>query len=317
MRLFLLPVSTRRTLIYCEPLSSNIPKAEQKYLDRLVDKANTTWTGWEKSDTKWKLKTTEYGNKLFRRIAFEEWGLKSIPPLRNAKEGLQSGGPPAAGKTVQLRFPPAYMNLTGEGALACVKRLATERQSLHRTRMWGSIAAMPVAIPFGLIPVLPNLPFFYLLFRTYSHWKALQGAQHLVHLLEKQLLNPSPSAILDSLYTAGLLYPTRVEAQASSKMPGAEQTSEMVNLIKAQQRKSAAGNRAAADTTPKEEREGREEILLLQEWSGKYIAEKLQLPALQIEIERAVEQVENSLKIAQGKKAEEIQQIQEKDKGKA
>lgn len=312
MRLFLLPVSTRRMLIYCEPVSSHAPKEQQKYMDRIVNKANTTWTEWEKSDTKWKLKTTEYGNKLFRRIAFEEWGLKSMPPLRSSKDK----GIPPADKTFQLRFPPAYMNLTGEGVLACVKRLATERQSLHRSRMWGSIAAMPVTIPFGLIPIVPNLPFFYLLFRTYSHWKALRGSQHLVHLLEKQLINPSPSATLDSVYTAGLLYPTRAEARTAAKMPGAEQTSKMINLVKGQQHDTAAKKPANSEATPKEKREGEEEILLLQGWNGKLIAERLQLPGLQIEIERAVEQVENSLKIGQGTQAAEVQQIQEKDKGK-
>lgn len=38
-----------------------------------------------------------------------------------------------------------------------------------------------------------------------------------------------------------------------------------------------------------------EEVMLLKAWNGKVIAEQLELPGLQLEIERAVEQVEASL----------------------
>jgi len=288
MRLFLLPISTRRTLIYAEPIASTLPAAQQKYLDRLVNKANTTWTSWETSSTTWKLKTTAYGNALFRRIAFEEWGLKSIPPLRKDSDTTGAGG----ARTLQLRYPPAY---TPAAVLPIVSQLATSRQALHRRRMWGAIALMPVTIPFGLIPVVPNLPFFYLLFRTYSHWRALQGAYHLAHLLERRLLSPSPSATLDALYTAGLVYPDAAQARAAGKVPGVEQTREVAALVGAQ-----------GDA---------EEVLLLKGWNGKVLAERLKLPGLQIEIERAVEQVEAALKVGrdeveQGERA----QVEEKRK---
>ena len=39
-----------------------------------------------------------------------------------------------------------------------------------------------------------------------------------------------------------------------------------------------------------------EEIMLLRQWNGKLLAERLGLPELQIEVERAVEQVEESIR---------------------
>lgn len=45
--------------------------------------------------------------------------------------------------------------------------------------------------------------------------------------------------------------------------------------------------------------EGGQEVMLLQRWNGKLIAERLRLPALEIEIERAVDQVERALKAEQ------------------
>jgi len=41
--------------------------------------------------------------------------------------------------------------------------------------------------------------------------------------------------------------------------------------------------------------------MLLKGWNGKLIAERLGLPGMEVEIERAVEQVEGSLKLAKGK----------------
>lgn len=38
-----------------------------------------------------------------------------------------------------------------------------------------------------------------------------------------------------------------------------------------------------------------QEVMLLRGWNGKLIAERLGLPGLEVEIERAVEQVENSI----------------------
>ncbi|KAH0539139.1 hypothetical protein FGG08_004311 [Glutinoglossum americanum] len=95
MRLFLLPISTKRALIYCEK-SSKLPTDRKTLLDKATTKAAQIWLQWEKSNKKWQKTVTEYGNKAFQRIPFEEWGLKSIPPLspRRRAEG-------ASGKKVE------------------------------------------------------------------------------------------------------------------------------------------------------------------------------------------------------------------------
>lgn len=139
---------------------------------------------------------------------------------------------------------------------------------------------------------------------------------------------PHPSETLDSLYSAGLLHPTRADSRESQE-PTPEQTSQIIKLLKQQM----AGDGANANTTSGEgatasattvkggpklegdakgEKEGmevrampkrttpnapgqQEEIMLLKGWNGKLIAERLELPGLEVEIERAVEQVERQL----------------------
>lgn len=43
MRIFLLPISARRTLIYCERVQHELNKSQPSIADRIVNKANQTW----------------------------------------------------------------------------------------------------------------------------------------------------------------------------------------------------------------------------------------------------------------------------------
>jgi hypothetical protein len=49
---------------------------------------------------------------------------------------------------------------------------------MHRSKLIWSIVIMPFTAPFMLVPVIPNLPFFYVLYRAWSHW---QGTFPLLH----------------------------------------------------------------------------------------------------------------------------------------
>jgi len=81
------------------------------------------------------------------------------------------------------------------------------------------------------------------------------------------------------LYAAGLLHPTREESRKAG-IPTDSAT------------KAVAGKVSG----------GVEETMLLRAWNGKLLAERLQLPELELEIERAVEQVEKA--VEDGRKAQ-------------
>ncbi|KAI9865757.1 MAG: hypothetical protein M1824_000017 [Vezdaea acicularis] len=196
MRLFLVPVSKHRTLIYCQRLKVSSAERES-YANRISAKAAQTWLQWEKSETGWKKKVTNYGNKALQRIAFEEWGLKSIPPLTAKRKEEYS-----TGKRTEVLFPTSRIQA------------------------------------------------------------ALRGSEHVEFLVSKNLLDPTPSASLD------VVYPKDQKTQGGKTLPGSVQ----------------------ADKTPTRD------VLLLDPQSGKKIAEALQVPELAVEIERAVHQVEASIK---------------------
>lgn len=273
MRLFLLPISTRRSLIYCEKLHEKAP-ADRNIIDKVSIKANETWAAWEKDQKavwNWKHKVTFYGNQALSRIPYEEWALKTLPALTaKRKQNIIEGK-----EKYELMFPGRY--LKQERLPGLLEKLAKERQGMHRTKLMWSIIIMPFTAPFMLVPVVPNLPFFYVLYRAYSHWKAFSGSKHLEFLLKHNQPTPTPSWALDELYTAGLMYPTRPLSRAAPR-PTEAQAEDVSRVVHEQTNN---------DT---------EDVMVLQRWNGKLIAEQFQLPDMEVEIERAVEQVEKDIK---------------------
>lgn len=147
MRLFLLPISTRRTLIYCERVQEQLHGAKPPLQERVINKASQKWATWEKAEKGWQKQVTVYGNSLFKRIPYEEWGLKSIPPATKKRiEDINNGK-----IKFECLYPGAFVK--EQKVPQILKALATERQALHRKNMWTSIAWMPITLPFTLVPV--------------------------------------------------------------------------------------------------------------------------------------------------------------------
>jgi hypothetical protein len=114
---------------------------------------------------------------------------------------------------------------------------------------------------------IPNLPFFYLAFRAWSHWRALSGGKHIQFLVENKLLKPTPSPVLDQVYQE------QKPLLPSSPEPTID---------------------AEADQLKAEEKpEG--ETMLLSQANGKKLAQALELPQLEVELERAIWQVETAI----------------------
>lgn len=146
MRLYLLPISTRRALIYCQRQKKQTP-TNPGFADRITNKAADTWARWESQEKGWQKKVTEYGNKAMQRIPFEEWGLKSVPPLsaKRAAEDIQGRS------AVEVVFPGNVIK--SQEIPPLIKRLGTERQALHSRKLWWSVVAAPFTIPFALVPM--------------------------------------------------------------------------------------------------------------------------------------------------------------------
>ncbi|KAJ5188356.1 hypothetical protein N7491_004680 [Penicillium cf. griseofulvum] len=273
MRLFLIPISTKRVLIYGRPLRKDLAK-EVSIIDRITTKAAETWAKWEEADKGWKMHLVRWGNSVQQRIPYEEWALKSIPSFKT-QQRLNGDH----GKTkIDVLFPGNAVRL--DRIQDVLRKIATERQELHRKRMMWSLIAAPITAPLGLIPVVPNIPFFYLAYRGWSHWRALNGSKHLELLLEKNILNPISLPELEQLYAkraSGTLEGTTTDTPYSEVADGIEQS---------------------------------EDRVLLKMSDAKKLAVILEAPELALEAERAIIQVREQLEAS----AKAKQQVKDEKK---
>lgn len=313
LRLFVVPISTRRALIYARLLRNDVSK-ERSILDRITDKAAQTWTQWEEADKGWKTHIVSWGNRVQQRIPYEEWGLKSIPSLSSQRRIDESHGT----TRVDVLFPGNAIK--EEKLIPMLHQLSKERQELHRRRMWWSFIAAPLTAPIALIPMyvlcncrlacikqiafltfaiieyrishsstsyieaghigevgFPHVPMS--LLHTYNY-QALNGSKHLQFLVEKNLLNPISYPGLMELYAKRV---SRTLEETQREIPAAE----MVENV-----------------------EKSDDRILLRTKDAKKLATILDAPGLALEAERAVIQVSEQLK------APEVSQ-QEKDGAKA
>ncbi|KAI9672481.1 MAG: hypothetical protein M1817_003247 [Caeruleum heppii] len=271
MRLLLLPISTRRSLLYCQRITQ-APSDQSTLIDKATARASKLWIQWEKGERKWQKSVTEYGNKLLHRIPYEEWGLKSIPPLSAQRRADEIAGQ----SPVDVAFPSTI--ISPERVEPVMRALATERQALHRKRMWWSIVGMPISAPVALVPI--------------SLEKALSGSKHIEFLLDHKLIRGSPSPTLDDIYNSDSVM------SGNESTNGKDMSDGLMKDVDSQAADPDGGEATA-------------ERMLLQESHGKRMAEVLEVPELAVEIERAVWQVRRALKEEEQAKARTPDSVQE------
>lgn len=285
MRLYLLPITTRRTLLYGQRLNTAAAVAQQNILDKAQNRASKLWADWEKKEKGWQKSVVNYGNYALRRIPYQEWGLKSVPPLSTKRKDDELRGT----DTVEVIYPKLLVPT--DRVSSVLETLSTEREALHKRKLVYCLIGMPITIPFALVPIIPNLPFFYLVYRAWSHWRALAGGKHIQFLIQNKLLTLSPSPILDEVY-AGVQPPLLSTPQPTT---GPEEEGLPKNV---------SPNKAKHTDPPGE-------VMLLNQANGKKAAQLLDLPQLEVELERAIWQVETAMK-----NQEEGPKEQEKEKDK-
>ncbi len=145
-KIFLLPLTTRQALIFCQKAIEK-PATTPSIPDRITKKAVDTWAQWETAEKGWRKQLVYYGNRGLQRIPYQEWGLKSFPPSNPKLQAEQI----TDGTKFDVVYPSNVMHK--EDVPKVLARLARERKQLHWNRFIASMVAMPICIPFALIPV--------------------------------------------------------------------------------------------------------------------------------------------------------------------
>ncbi|TQE08731.1 hypothetical protein C1H46_005715 [Malus baccata] len=151
------------------PLAANA----ELLIDFVSTKMNRAWIGLEKSPQgSFKNKLHGLGLKLLARVKPSEIFLKSIS---NEVTG------------VEVKYPCSFNARLVRRRL---RHIAMRGSIIHKKYLYGSVTLLPLTSAFTVLP-LPNIPFFWCLFRTYSHWRALKGSEKLLQLVSDSSVTPS------------------------------------------------------------------------------------------------------------------------------
>lgn len=116
-------------------------------MDRATTKAADLWASWENAEKGWKKQLVSYGHIILQRISYEEWGLKSISPLNESRQIQEAHQE----QKIDVMFPKNVIK--SDDVLGTLSKLGTERQELHRRKMWWCIGIAPVTAPVAISPV--------------------------------------------------------------------------------------------------------------------------------------------------------------------
>ncbi|KAG2227657.1 hypothetical protein INT45_004699 [Circinella minor] len=182
MRIFAIPIFRNKWAYYCH---STIPTNSR--LTQAVDWSNKKWEQLGDAEpTTWKRKIYDRGNNLMNQIDYQEWFLKSIP----RKEDIEY--PP---EKVSVLYASSLDSLEIEKDLL---HLINEREPYHKKYMYYSAYWVPIACTFAIVPIIPNIPLAYNLFRLYSHYKAYYGVRHLKSVSLNYAASPELDQILQN-----------------------------------------------------------------------------------------------------------------------
>jgi hypothetical protein len=147
--------------------------------------------------------------------------------------------------------------------------------------VWGLIERAPCR--------LPNLPFIYLLFRAWSHWRALNGSKHIEFLLDNNLVKLAPSDLIQRAYDVQQVPQERMDQLkelATGDVTDAVRTKTVLELL------GTKAGPVKPEQMPEDKEHGR---ILLPVGTGKLVSRAIGIPALDVEIERAVAQVSSAI----------------------
>ncbi|KAG0704260.1 mitochondrial K+-H+ exchange-related-domain-containing protein [Suillus ampliporus] len=234
---------------------NSINRQDQSAIKRAVKwtstKAADLWAGFGKApEGSWKLRIYELGERIVDRIDFEELALKGVDPSlgpsithpdiigQHANEvEISKKQPPREALRIPLIYPPSiYASLPSTGvneashpSIVHLRTLLTSREPRHRRGFWMWMAIAPLTAPFILVPVIPNLPFFFCAWRSWSHYRAYRASQYLSSLLDHGLIAPEPSPALDQLYASYAPSLSSIEDMPSPTAPPPRSAASQLN----------------------------------------------------------------------------------------
>lgn len=205
-KLIVIPVTTKKIFIYHKHTNdllndnSRLIRFERwinKKSSTLWEKMNTSpktvnkrivsWVNALLDNTPWtenSLKTIPGENYILKRVSNEDKDGKLTEAKLTLKQYLSSN---KQFKTAPLPIYYPSRSLTQNAVMSEFKTFYQNGLKYHKKQTWLCVLGIPLTIPVILVPLIPNVPGFYLTYRAYCNFKSFLGAKHLQTIMEKDL----------------------------------------------------------------------------------------------------------------------------------
>ncbi|KAI0755380.1 mitochondrial K+-H+ exchange-related-domain-containing protein [Daedaleopsis nitida] len=190
-------------------------KKTNTWLNWGVAKASDLWANFGKApEGNWKRRAFLYGERLVDRLEFEELALKSLDPSLGPR--LSDIVPHGSKEPLSSIIPLIYPSSACESPIPHLHSLLEKRTPRHKKGFQFWLGVSPLTAPFMIIPIIPNFPFFFCVWRSWSHYRAYKASQYLEGFLHQGAIVPETSAPLDAVY-AKYAPPPDAQPQKSSE----------------------------------------------------------------------------------------------------
>ncbi|GMM30605.1 Mrx19 protein [Martiniozyma asiatica (nom. inval.)] len=218
--LYVLPLTTKKSFIFCHHSNAAFPGGKPNMEHKLVDKFSNVWTKFSNSDKPINKKIVGSVNSFLSRISWVETCFLSIPShkhiTRLVTEDIASSDKKLKGQKLSytqlnqynldskqlanfnMYFPAGLTNPSK--IIQSLKPMMIEEQSRHKRALIRDILLLPLTIPIALIPLFPNVPGFFLLYRIWCHLKVMAAVKHFAILWKDKSLDYIPVEGIKELY---------------------------------------------------------------------------------------------------------------------
>lgn len=190
---YALPLTTKKTFLHCKYNDSIFPNGKKNLEEKIINKFSTLWKNFSESDNKINVNVTNLINKILSKIPWLETCLLSIPSQRfitrklkddylTNDEIIEKNIKPEDLEKFDFYYPKSLTNI--DLILENFKPEFKKEYELHKKGILRDLLLLPLTIPFAIIPLVPNIPGFYLLYRVYCHIKVIASLKYLIILLK-------------------------------------------------------------------------------------------------------------------------------------
>ncbi|KAH3671913.1 hypothetical protein OGAPHI_000099 [Ogataea philodendri] len=205
-----LPITTRKLFFFCQYTDLALPDGKESLDAKATKWATRAWNKLEQSQNRVNKAVVDLVQRLLKEIPWTETCFRSIPSqskiTRYLKKYQETEKEHELEKPQDRKLHPkqlAQLDISAEDLEQIplyypstllssetihneLRNEITKGAEYHRKYMFLNLVLLPLTLPFALIPVVPNVPGFYMAYRAYCHFTALNGVKHLRYLLDPQ-----------------------------------------------------------------------------------------------------------------------------------